>query len=56
MRKIKYVFALLAAVLALTSAALAAVNGERVTGAEDFLRRAAAFSGEGVTLSVERGG
>lgn len=109
MRKIKYVFALLAALLALTSAALAAepgdalvpvgeavaislrcdgvvvsaladiaseggaccpageagvqagdkivaVNGERVTGAEDFLRRAAAFSGEGVTLSVERGG
>ena len=109
MRKIKYVFALLAAVLALTTAALAAepgdalvpvgetvaislrcdgvvvsaladiaseggaccpageagvqagdkivaVNGERVTGAEDFLRCAAAFSGEGVTLSVERGG
>lgn len=109
MRKIKYVFALLAALLALTTAALAAepgdalvpvgeavaislrcdgvvvsaladiaseggtccpageagvqagdkivaVNGERVTGAEDFLRRAAAFSGEGVTLSVERGG
>ena len=27
-----------------------------MTGAEDFLRRAAAFSGEGVTLSVERGG
>ena len=97
MRKIKYVFALLAAVLALTTAAFAAepgdalvpvgeavaislrcdgvvvsaladiaseggaccpageagvqagdkivaVNGERVTGAEDFLRRAAAFS------------
>ena len=109
MRKIKSVFALLAAVLALTTAAFAAepgdalvpvgeavaislrcdgvvvsaladiaseggaccpageagvqagdkivaVNGERVTGAEDFLRRAAAFSGEGVTLSVERGG
>ena len=109
MRKIKQVFALLAALLALTTAALAAepgdalvpvgeavaislrcdgvvvsaladiaseggaccpageagvqagdkivaVNGERVTGAEDFLRRAAAFSGEGVTLSVERGG
>ena len=109
MRKIKYVFALLAALLALTTAALAAepgdalvpvgeavaislrcdgvvvsaladiaseggaccpageagvqagdkivaVNGERVTGAEDFLRRAAAFSDEGVTLSVERGG
>ena len=35
---------------------IVAVNGERVTGAEDFLRRAAAFSGEGVTLSVERGG
>ena len=109
MRKIKSVFALLAAALALTTAAFAAepgdalvpvgetvaislrcdgvvvsaladiaseggaccpageagvqagdkivaVNGERVTGAEDFLRRAAAFSGEGVTLSVERGG
>ena len=109
MRKIKQVFALLAALLALTTASLAAepgdalvpvgeavaislrcdgvvvsaladiaseggaccpageagvqagdkivaVNGERVTGAEDFLRRAAAFSGEGVTLSVERGG
>ena len=35
---------------------IVAVNGERVTGAEDFLRCAAAFSGEGVTLSVERGG
>ena len=109
MRKIKSVFALLAAVLALTTAALAAepgdalvpvgeavaislrcdgvvvsaladiasesgtccpagqagvqagdkivaVNGERVTNAEDFLRRAADFSGDRVTLSVERGG
>ena len=109
MRKIKEVFALLAAALTLTTAALAAepgdvlvpvgeavaislrcdgvvvsaladiasengtccpageagvqagdkivaVNGERVTNAEDFLRRAADFSGECVTLSVERGG
>ena len=35
---------------------LVAVNGERVAGAEDFLRRAADFSDECVTLSVERGG
>ncbi len=35
---------------------IVAVNGERVAGAEDFLRRAADFSDECVTLSVERGG
>ena len=35
---------------------IVAVNGERVTNAEDFLRRAADFSGDRVTLSVERGG
>ena len=109
MRKIKNVFALCAAVLCLTTAALAAepgdalvpvgeavaislrcdgvvvsaladvaapdgtccpageagvqagdrivaVNGERVTGAEDFLRRAAEFSSACVLLSIERGG
>ena len=109
MRKIKNVFALYAAVLCLTTAALAAepgdalvpvgeavaislrcdgvvvsaladvaapdgtccpageagvqagdrivaVNGERVTGAEDFLRRAAEFSSACVSLSIERGG
>ena len=35
---------------------IVAVNGERVTGAEDFLRRAAEFSSECVSLSIERGG
>lgn len=33
-----------------------AVNGERVASGEDFLRCAAAFSGESVSLSVDRGG
>ena len=35
---------------------IVAVNGERVENAEDFLRRASAFSAESVTLTVERSG
>lgn len=35
---------------------IVAVNGESITNAEDFLRRAAAFSSGSVALTVERGG